>query len=226
MKPPLILLSLCLAFILPATPARCAPVKVACVGDSITFGMGAHRGWDYPSQLQRMLGAGYVVRNFGVPGATLLTKGDHPYDQTPALKAALAWQGDITILMLGANDTKPQNWGPHQDEFEADYRMLVATLQAASPGGKLFVCRPTWTASSGRYGINEPTVELEILIIDKVAASLKLPEIDMNAAIKGRPEDLVDTVHPNNAGATLLAKAAYRAITGNDFQGPVPPPAQ
>ncbi len=46
----------------------------------------------------------------------------------------------------------------------------------------------------------------------------------MNAALDGHPEDFRDTVHPTTAGATLMAKAAYKAITGHDFQGAVPPP--
>jgi lysophospholipase L1-like esterase len=126
--------------------------------------------------------------------------------------------------MLGTNDTKPQNWGPHQAEFEADYRWLIGQLQATNPGQKLFVCRPCWVAGAGNYGINEPVLEKEIPIIDQIAASLHLSEIDMHAALEGHPEDLRDRVHPNDAGATLMAKAAYKAITGNDYQGDVPPP--
>ncbi|MFM9148318.1 MAG: sialate O-acetylesterase, partial [Verrucomicrobiota bacterium] len=46
--------------------ARAAqPVKIACVGDSITPGVGAQRGRSYPSQLQELLGDGYLVGNFG-----------------------------------------------------------------------------------------------------------------------------------------------------------------
>ena len=50
------------------------PIRVACVGNSITYGTGIEdRAHDsYPSQLQRMLGERYVVGNFGKPGATLL----------------------------------------------------------------------------------------------------------------------------------------------------------
>src|SRR4051812_40315304 len=49
-------------------------VRVACVGDSITFGSGIpdreHNA--YPAQLANLLGDRYEVRNFGVSGATLL----------------------------------------------------------------------------------------------------------------------------------------------------------
>ena len=56
------------------------PVKVACVGNSITYGYGiADRETNsYPAQLQRMLGDGSLVGNFGKSGATLLRRGHRP----------------------------------------------------------------------------------------------------------------------------------------------------
>ena len=56
-------------------------IKVACVGNSVTFGYGlANPAEDaYPAQLQKLLGEGYEVGNFGKSGATLLSKGHRPY---------------------------------------------------------------------------------------------------------------------------------------------------
>jgi hypothetical protein len=64
------LFALCLGFASSpssaATPA--APIKVACIGDSITEGAGLSNPAleSYPARLQRLLGAGYIVRNYGV----------------------------------------------------------------------------------------------------------------------------------------------------------------
>ena len=55
------------------------PIRVACVGDSITEGAGASGGNSYPSQLGKMLGEKWTVGNFGVSGTTMLKKGDSPY---------------------------------------------------------------------------------------------------------------------------------------------------
>jgi lysophospholipase L1-like esterase len=199
-----------------------APLRLACVGDSITAGVGAAKDWSYPAQLQRMLGPGYDVRNFGVSGATLLRNGDRPYEKQAEFKAALDFKPDLVILMLGTNDTKPQNWGPHAAEFDGDYRWLVGQLKGSNPSQKLFACLPCWVAAAGRYGINELVLEHEIPLINKIVSDLHLPEIDMHAALEGHSEDLPDTVHPNNIGATLMAKAAFKAITGNNFPGNVP----
>ncbi|HSV13091.1 MAG TPA: GDSL-type esterase/lipase family protein, partial [Tepidisphaeraceae bacterium] len=107
----------------PATQSSSAKLtKVACVGDSITYGSRIEdRAHDsYPAQLGRMLGDQYNVRNFGVSGATLLKKGDRPYNKTKEYQPALDFAADIVVIMLGTNDSKPQNIS-HKDEFVADY---------------------------------------------------------------------------------------------------------
>lgn len=217
-------LAFLLALFLFASSGFAGQTKVACVGDSITFGVGAGKGWDYPSQLQRMLGTdSYLVRNFGVSGATLLRHGDKPYEKQPAFKAAVDFKPDILVIMLGTNDTKSWNWWPYPGQFEPDYRWLVSQFADTNPSN-IFVSRPTWVSGTNRFCIDESVIQMEIPIIDKIAADMHLREIDMHAALLGHPEALKDTVHPTAAGATLMAKAAYKAITGKDFQGIVPPP--
>ena len=67
----ILLLSVCL-FVCWALFAQ-QRIKVACVGNSITYGTGlADRATQsYPVQLQKLLGEHYEVENFGKPGATL-----------------------------------------------------------------------------------------------------------------------------------------------------------
>ena len=62
----------------------------------------------------------------------------------------------------------------------------------------------------------------EAPLIDKIAQEMQAGGIDMYAALKDHPEMLPDRVHPNTAGATLMAKAAYKALTGKEFSGSVP----
>ncbi|NBP25408.1 MAG: hypothetical protein EBU81_12855, partial [Proteobacteria bacterium] len=80
-------------------------IKVACVGDSITYGAGVEEREknNYPKQLGELLGNRFEVRNFGRSGATLSRVGDLPYATTDEFKAALAWQPDMVILKLGTN---------------------------------------------------------------------------------------------------------------------------
>jgi len=194
--------------------ARAAePIKIACVGDSITQGAGAKSGQSYPAQLQALLGDGYKVGNFGVSGRTLLKKGDFPYWKEKKYQDALAMEPAIVIIMLGTNDTKPQNW-KFEAEFDADYRELVKSFQALKSKPKVFVCRPVPVPGNGNYGINEENIQKEIPRVDALAKELGCGVIDMHAALVKFPELLPDRVHPNTAGAGEMAKAAAKAITG------------
>jgi len=214
MKKNLILLCL-----LAATIASAGPVRIACVGDSITFGSGTTKGNAYPGQLSRMLGPGWVIINFGVSGATLLNHGDRPYQKQKAFKAALASRPDIVVIKLGTNDTKPQNW-VHKDEFIADYEDLIHQFAALPSKPRIFICRPAYVPGVGNYGINEAGVLEEIPLLDTVAAAEKVAGvIDIHAALKDHPELLPDRVHPNNQGATVMARTVYRALTGKEYTG-------
>jgi lysophospholipase L1-like esterase len=194
--------------------ARAAePIKVACVGDSITQGAGAKSGQSYPSQLQALLGDGYKVGNFGVSGRTLLKKGDFPYWKEKKYQDALAMEPAIVVIMLGTNDTKPQNW-KFEAEFDADYRELVKSFQSLKSKPKVFVCRPVPVPAKGNYGINEENIQKEIPRVDALAKELGCVVIDMHAALVKTPELLPDRVHPNTAGAGEMAKAAAKAIAG------------
>ena len=53
-------------------------IKVACIGDSITYGHGI-KNWpknNYPAILQQLLGDGYHVQNFGVSGQEVQDNSD------------------------------------------------------------------------------------------------------------------------------------------------------
>ena len=204
---------LLLALLSIMTASAAEPIKVACVGDSITQGVGAKSGQSYPAQLQALLGDGYKVGNFGVSGRTLLKQGDFPYWKENKYKAALAMEPAIVIIMLGTNDTKPQNW-KFEAEFAADYRELVKSFQSLKSQPKVFVCRPVPVPGKGNYGINEENIQKEIPRVDALAKELGCGVIDMHAALEKFPEMLPDRVHPNTAGAGEMAKAAAKAILG------------
>ena len=203
-----------LAASLPAAEAK--PVRAACVGDSITFGAGVEQREvnNYPKVLGELLGAKYETRNFGRSGATLLKQGDLPYWKTREFEGAAAYQPDIVVIKLGTNDSKPQNWQKHKGEFAADARALVAHFQALPSKPKVFVCLPV-PVYQERWGINEPVVKGEVIpILQQVAKDLTLPTIDLYVALSGKPEMFPDKIHPNAAGAKVIAETVAKALAG------------
>ncbi len=198
-----------------------APVKVACIGDSITEGVGAAGGKSYPSQLQGLLGEHWKVENFGVSGRTLLKKGDYPYWKEAKYQNALKSEPNVVIIMLGTNDTKPQNWA-HETEFVADYTELVKSFQALPSKPRIYVCRPCPVPEPGNFGINEKNNQEWIKRIDKLAKDMDLGVIDMHEALEKHPEMLPDKVHPNTEGAGEMAGAAFKALTGKAAPKPEP----
>jgi len=188
-------------------------IKVACVGDSITAGVGVKDAKNlYPTQLGELLGAGYEVKNYGNSGSTMLDDGDKPYKKQKSFADAVAFAADIVVIKLGTNDSKPQNWAK-KDGFAASTKSLVEAFQKANPKVKVFLCFPVPVIAQGAFGIRDEIVKNEIIpLIQKTAEELKLPTVDLYAALDGKPELFPDRVHPNDGGAKLIAKAVYEAV--------------
>ncbi len=187
-------------------------IKIACVGDSITYGAGVEgrETNSYPAQLGEYLGAGFEVRNFGRSGATLQKGGDLPYWTTDEAKAADAFQPDVVILKLGTNDTKPQNW-KGKAAFIADYRAMIDRFRGLKSRPKLWVCLPV-PVYGDHWGINAATLDEVIEATQEACDKSKIPVIDLNDALSGHPELFPDQVHPDAKGAVLMAKTVYQAI--------------
>jgi lysophospholipase L1-like esterase len=195
-------------------------LKVACVGDSITFGSGIknRNKFSYPAQLGVMLGNGYKVRNFGVSGTTLLKKGDHPYWKTGQYKQAIKWNPDIVIIKLGTNDTKMKNW-KYKDELETNLKELVQSFTELPSKPKVFPALPV-PAFHGGPSINGDRVRDGVLpVVKSVAKELKLPVIDFYTPMLDKKQYFKDGVHPNANGAFFLAATVYKTITGKEYAG-------
>lgn len=220
----LLLVLFCLTTLqLPAAAKRkkvaAEPVRVACVGNSITYGTGIadREHFSYPVQLQQMLGNGYVVGNFGKPGATLLYKGHRPYVEQPEFKEALRFKGDIAVIHLGINDTDPRNWPNYRDEFVKDYLSIMDSLRAANPKVRFILARMTPIADRHprfQSGTKQWHDEIQTAI-ETVARVSGAELIDFHEPLYPYPNLLPDAIHPNPEGAGILAKTVYGGITGN-----------
>ena len=205
-------------------------IRVACIGNSITHGSGIDMQElnGYPAQLQKLLGDGYHVKNYGVGGRTMLNNGDHPYMNEQAWRDAQAFQPDIVVIKLGTNDSKDYNWNPHKAEYETDMQQMIDALRPMVPvlnkKGKptkkmvraekprIFLCTPI-KAFRDKWGITDSVIVNEVIpAIRRVAEKNGLPVIDLHPVVTDRADMTSDMIHPNDKGAGKMAKTIYEAI--------------
>lgn len=195
------------------------PIRIACVGDSITFGAGIddRNQNSYPAQLQDMLGDGYKVENFGVSGATLLKAGNKPYWKLKAFRAAREFQPVLVIIKLGTNDSKPGNW-KHADDFKDDYIEMVQIFQELDSKPTVLICHPAPVFAT-RWGISSKIVVEEVIPrIDEIAAATGVEVVDLYAPLEGKSELFPDKIHPNAEGAGVIARTLQDVVKGMDFK--------
>lgn len=190
------------------TPSK---VRIACVGDSITQGVGAKAPDSYPAQLQRLLGDGYEVKNFGNSGSTMLRSGDKPYCLQSQYRGMLDTKADVYVVKLGTNDTKPHNWVKRSD-FKPSAHALIDSIREANPNATVFVCLPV-PAFPDNFGITDEVIKNGVIPeLKEVAIEKRTHVIDLYAALTGKSEMVPDRVHPNGDGYALISAAVAKAI--------------
>ena len=193
-------------------------VKIACVGNSITFGagIGNRDKMSYPAQLQAWLGSRYTVRNFGVSGATMLRKGDKPYWNELEYKEVMNFNPDIIIVKLGTNDSKPQNW-QYSAEFEKDYMDMVLTFKALDSKPRVLLVLPVPVFVPEKWGIRDSIVRDKIIpIIKNISKATKCQYIDLYTPLLPYKFAFPDDVHPNSIGASVMVEQIYRSLFYRD----------
>jgi acyl-CoA thioesterase I len=204
-------------------------IKVACVGDSITYGARLEdRDKDsYPAQLQVLLGENYSVENFGVGSLTLIRKGiPTVWNELPKIKES---NPDIIIISLGTNDTcgfgscGDRKCWEYKDEYESDYRDLIDELAALPSNPQIFIAAPTPmvletpglnTERIAGLTVRKPRLQELIGMIKKVAKEKNVHFIDLNEPLDHRPELFTesDGVHPNNEGYRTIAALVWENL--------------
>ncbi len=209
---------------------RCLPIpekpkkdriRLACIGDSITFGMGVFdtRKRDaWPAVLERRLGAAYQVINFGYSGATVQREGDHPYRKLRLLEKAKKARPSVILLMLGTNDSKPYNWDERR--YREQYEELVRELRDGPWPHRLLLLVPPRAFPEKKTGvvafdIVNGTIRDSIRpIVLSVGDRYGLEVVDLYALTETHPEYFDDGVHPNAIGNRAIAEYLYQRLEG------------
>ena len=206
---------------LTAQPGRADKSKhrIACIGDSITFGAGVIRrrktdAW--PALWQKSLGEGFQVLNYGISGATLQREGDFPYRKVGFLKQLDLAQPELILLMLGTNDSKPYNW--ERERFAREYEEMVRELKGKSWPHRLVLMTPPKAFPEEKTGlvafdIQNRTIREEIRpLVLSLGEKYGLQVVDLYALTEEHPEYFCDGVHPNLPGNRVLAEHLQKEI--------------
>ena len=201
-------------------------IKVALVGDSVTYGHSI-KNWpknNYPALLSDALGENYCVKSYGVSGSTVQPDGDQPYNITKAYTWSHEFEADILVFMLGSNDSKPENW-QGTEKFKEEYlKFLNSYTDVENPPTVLLCTPPTAyfpegvTEGLSNYDVQPLIIEEIVEIVKDVADEKGYKLININDLTDNR-RDLFgkDNVHPNNQGAKEIASVVYDFIIKIDI---------
>jgi lysophospholipase L1-like esterase len=202
-----------------------AQIRVACVGDSITYGVDVTSpSLTYPADLQAALGSGYNVQNFGYPGLALMNlpqgnPSSHPaYITSAQYTSMVAFNPNIIIVMLGTNDASfpvdANGWAAdYLSIFISQYESFITTLRSQPAQPIVYIATIPEVYGTNQYGI-DPTVANTIITpaIHTIAAATGAPLIDVHTAMISESADSSDNVHPNDAGTAVIADTVYTAL--------------
>lgn len=204
------ILIFCFLLVFPAVIRAEKTLKVACVGNSITYGAGivGRENNSYPAQLQQLLGEGYLVENFGHNGATAASWGDYPYTDMPEFERSKEFAPDIVLLKLGTNDTKPQNWRG-AEPFAAELGRLADTYRNLPSHPQVIVFTPVRCFLTEEGTISPQKIAGEVRpAVEKLACERGLGIINLFNLFGDRWDATLmpDRLHPSAIGAGMIAR--------------------
>ncbi len=203
-------IAICFLMVLPLS----AKTKIACVGNSITFGYGiANRETNsYPAQLQALLGDEYEVQNFGISGATIFSyvknKKNNRY------QASIDFNPDIVIIKLGTNDSK-QAYTEQFNDFETNYKSLIKSYQDLPSSPRIILVTPVRCYRTDEAAIYDPRIVKQIIpAIERVAYDTRVEIIDGHSIFEEEVDEALmpDHLHPSAAGAKIMVDLFARHL--------------
>eukprot|EP01041_Mallomonas_annulata_P006096 gene6096-12316_t len=207
---------------------------VACIGDSITAGIGSKDSYhtNYPSILNTVKGP-LKFLNFGIPSATIMKKGVSSYWNSSPYEQALKSNPSIVIIQLGTNDAKIELW--NQKLYINDYINLIEKFQNLSSYPMVYICTPPPLYKPNVYNINQTVINHVIphILIPYISSITSVSIIDLYSHLGGdnlshieyfinmtEPSYLNDYIHPNDIGYQRISLTVIQSILTSDMYLP------
>ena len=190
------------------------PVNIVAVGNSITDGYGSSsRETSWPGYLSKLLGRSHSVLNCGVSGTTMSRDADNSYWNTGSYTTAKNAKPEILIIALGTNDADPWRWRVTGKDFERDYRAMIQEFRNAGANPSLYFCLPP--PKFPHDSEQNQVIENELMPkIRSLAAEYHAQLIDFHELMYNRVDVFPDDIHPDDAGALVMAQYVKRVLDG------------
>ncbi|CAJ1947309.1 unnamed protein product [Cylindrotheca closterium] len=199
----------------PTASPTIVPLRVACAGDSLTLGRSGNSGASYPTLLQRLLGTGFGVRNYGRNAVNVIEGFGVPYIGTHNFGFSMDLDPDIYLLMLGTNDVR--FWKAASHRFFAGMKAIIKQVRAASPGVRIILAIPPWVQPND-FGISNDILLNDIQPrIREVAWAQQVELVDMYKPTFNQHDMYsFDNLHLNEKGYAALAQVWQMQILCNN----------
>jgi acyl-CoA thioesterase I len=206
-------------YVAPIAPAAPNTLRIACVGDSITYGTLVRKRREncYPVQLGKLLGGKFAVRNFGANGRAMQKAADLPYWQHKYFELSSAFDPNVVLIMLGTNDSRQPNW-KGVEPYLRDYRDMLTHYSSLPSKPLIYALTPPTefklkNQKTVKYGMVKEAVDEMTAGIKNIAREHNVEVIDINTATAPYPEYFsFDGVHANAKGAKHIAETVFSSI--------------
>lgn len=200
-------------------------VKIACIGDSLTYGHAWHNE-SYPVYLQEKLKSDYKVENFGINGVSITGYGgswnnyECRYLKQSELTRCIEYKPDIIFIMLGSNDAN--NWNSARTIYKDEYNALLDKLFDELGDIEIVIMTSLPTVDGNSFNIPSAKITNDVVPLQKeVADDYNLDIIDTNQYFRDKKGDEFkklyrdDGVHLSIEGAKYLANYLADYIDNN-----------
>ncbi len=191
-----------------------AQIRITCIGASDVSTPTPYGTPNYPDYLAQMLGYGYKITNCGASGTTMIKTGNAPYWNTQQFIDSNNSSPNIVIIMLGTNDSKSYNWVNAQTEYVPDYNSLIANYQGLASHPTIYLNTLLTVYPPGNYDITSDAIVSGTICpwIQQIGVAHNLPVFDVNASTKNMSQNFPDNIHPDIAGAKVVAQTVFNGL--------------
>ena len=192
-------------------------IKVACVGDSLTYGTTLlnRKVESYPARLGKLLGKDFDVLNLGFAGYAVNRRSAKCYLNLPALNLLKEYSPDYVILLLGTNDARKKNFTSEVD-FSNGYKTIITAINNLEKKPTIIAMTSPMAycdTNQCEFDFSHENLKKIVQIQRAILSENQIPYVDLYNITQDKTALYSDDMlHFNSKGAKFLAFKSYTSI--------------